>query len=88
MHLRAVAGVLSKVRCTADRSCAIDWRQQREVTARVVHLAAAQRHGIQVLLEPEAQITHPADKVLLRLAIGAVVAIDTACAGIGRTHLR
>src|SRR5271157_292793 len=81
VHLSAVPAVLGKVRGARDGRGAVDGRQQCEVTAGVVHLPAAQGQRITVLVEPEAQVAHPAYEFLLGLAVGAIVAVDAAGVG-------
>src|SRR5262249_8659285 len=71
-HVRPASGILRKVRRTGNRISSVDRRKQGQISAGVVHLAAAHGEGNQVLMEPEAIVSHEAEKGLFWAARSAV----------------
>src|ERR1700722_7185240 len=63
--VQLLPGNLREVWCASDGIRAVDRRQQGEVAAWVVHEATAYRHCHHVVVEPQAVVSHRADKILL-----------------------
>src|ERR1700733_4372906 len=89
MHLRAITRVLGEVRRAGYCRCAVNRWQQGEVSAGVIHKAAAEGHRVAVLIEPSAQISHCADEHLLWLSVRSPsMAVDAAGIERAGSHLR
>src|ERR1700674_3118811 len=60
-----VAGIFSEVGRAGDSGRTVDGRQQYQVTAWIVYLAAAERYCVPVFMEPQAVVDHVSNKALL-----------------------
>src|SRR5216684_4588273 len=63
--LVGVAGIFGEIGRTGDSGRTIDGRQQYQVTAWIVYLAAAERYCVPVFMEPQAVVDHVSNKALL-----------------------
>src|ERR1017187_2014679 len=72
VHVGLVPGVFSEVGRAGDGIGPIDRRQQRQIAARVGHLAAAERDGKLVLVKPDPVVDHPTQEGLLRPTLATV----------------
>src|SRR5579864_9535531 len=82
-----------EVRRTGYGIRSIDGREQRQVTAWVVHLASADRYGVFVFPEPDPVIAHPSEEGLLRTAFTPVAGnsatvLASQITRLGECHLR
>src|SRR6202163_1424768 len=57
-----LSGIFGEVRGTGYGIRAVDGRQEGQIAARIVHSATAERNRIQVVVEPETVVHHPAEK--------------------------
>src|ERR1035441_343774 len=76
-HVGLVPGIGGEIGRARDGIGAIDGREQREIAARVGHLAAAERDGKLVLVEPNPVVKHPTQEGLLRPALATVASYAT-----------
>src|ERR1700689_492029 len=74
--------IFSPVRRTECSDCSIDWRQQGQIAARIIHEAAANRHCVEIVIEPGTVVAHYADKVVLVGSPGAAHAAAVLAADI------
>src|SRR3984957_9118499 len=70
--IELLSRLLSEVGRTARGRRAIDWRGQGQIAARIVHEAAANRHRIQIVVEPGTVVEHYTEKFLLVRSVRAV----------------
>src|ERR1022692_4619444 len=89
-HVGLVPGIGGEVGRARDGIGAIDGREQREIAARVGHLAAAERDGKLVLVEPNPVVDHPTQEGLLRSALATVATYPSTVftASVGREGKR
>src|SRR6267143_6518770 len=64
-RLVGVTGILREIGRPRDSGRAVDRRQQYQVTAWIVYLAAAERYCVPVFMEPQAVVDHVSNKTLL-----------------------
>src|SRR6516225_7669860 len=70
------ARVTGKVRRPGNGGGAVNGREERQITARIVHPAAAESEAVFIAVEPKPVIEHPAGKTLFGVAIAVVVATN------------
>src|SRR4029077_4106964 len=64
-RLERIAGILGEVRCSRSCGCAVDWRQQHQISPGIVDLSAAQRKAVTIFVEPPAVVEHETEEALL-----------------------
>src|ERR1700722_6373001 len=79
-----LSGLLREVGRTGCGGRSVDRRSQGQIAPRIVHEAAADRHGVQIVIEPRAVVTHCTDEALLVLSARAGYAAAVFAADIDR----
>src|SRR3984957_4864268 len=79
-----LSGLLREVRRTGCGGRSVDRRCQGQIAPRIVHEAAADRYGVQIVIEPRAVVAHRTDEALLVLSAGTADAAAVFAADIDR----